>query len=97
MRIAEQAVLRLISVLLTEGQFDALVSFIFNLGTGALRHSTLRRKENRGEHESVYAELMRWVWSAEKRLLDLVRRGRAEDCAYSFKPAEKSTMHKNAS
>lgn len=40
-RIAERAVLRLISVPLTAGQFDALVSFTFNLGAGALQRSTL--------------------------------------------------------
>ena len=42
--VAERAVLRLISVPLTQGQFDALVSFTFNLGAGALQRSTLRRK-----------------------------------------------------
>lgn len=41
---AERVVLRLISVPLTQGQFDALVSFTFNLGSGALQRSTLRRK-----------------------------------------------------
>lgn len=47
--IAERAVLRLIKVPLTDGQFDALVSFTFNLGGGALQRSTLRRKVNREE------------------------------------------------
>ena len=56
-RIAERAVLRLISVPLTDGQFNALVSFTFNLGAGALQRSTLRRKVNRGEHKSVPVEL----------------------------------------
>ena len=77
-RIAERAVLRLISVPLTDGQFDALVSFTFNLGAGALQRSTLRRKVNRGEHESVPAELMKWVWAAGKRLPGLVLRRHSE-------------------
>ena len=47
---AEQAVLRLIHSPLTDGQFDALVSFTFNLGSGALQRSTLRRKVNHEEH-----------------------------------------------
>ncbi|MEQ1704631.1 MAG: lysozyme [Rickettsiales bacterium] len=47
---AERAVLRLITVPLTDGQFDALVSFTFNLGGGALQRSTLRRKINREDH-----------------------------------------------
>lgn len=45
--------LRLIAVTLTDGQFDALASFTFNLGSGALQRSTLRRKVNRAEHASV--------------------------------------------
>ena len=66
-RLAERAVLRLISAPLTDGQFDALVSFTFNLGAGALQRSTLRLKVNRGEHESVPAELMKWVWAAARK------------------------------
>ena len=80
--IAERAVLRLISVPLTDGQFDALVSFTFNLGAGALQRSTLRRMVNSGEHESVPTELMKWVWAAGKRLPGLVRRRSAEASAY---------------
>lgn len=81
--IAERAVLRLISVPLTDGQFDALVSFTFNLGAGALQRSTLRRKVHRGEHESVPAELMKWVWAAGEKLPGLVRRRQAEGGAYA--------------
>ena len=82
-RIAERAVLRLISVPLTDGQFDALVSFTFNLGAGALQRSTLRRKVNRGEHQSVPAELMKWVWAAGKRMPGLIRRRKAEALHYA--------------
>lgn len=79
---AERSVLRLILVPLTDGQFDALVSFTFNLGAGALQRSTLRRKVNRGEHESVPTELMKWVWAAGKRLPGLVLRRKAEVSLY---------------
>lgn len=82
--IAERAVLQLISVHLTDGQFDALVSFTFNLGAGALQRSTLRRKVNRGEHEGISAELKKWVWAAGKRLPGLVRRRKAEALAYAY-------------
>lgn len=85
-RITERAVLRLISVPLTDGQFDALVSFTFNLGAGALQRSTLRRKVNRGEHQAVPAELMKWVWAAGKKLPGLVRRRQAEGVAYASAP-----------
>lgn len=74
--------LRLISVPLTDGQFDALVSFTFNLGAGALQRSTLRLKVNRGEHDGVPAELMKWVWAAGKTLPGLVRRRRLESILY---------------
>ena len=53
--------LRLIAVTLTDGQFDALVSFVFNVGGGVLQRSTLRRKVNREEHALVPAEFMKWV------------------------------------
>lgn len=75
---AESGVLRLISVPLTDGQFDALVSFTFNLGSGALQRSTLRRKINREEHDEAPRELMRWVWAGGRKLKGLVRRRAAE-------------------
>ena len=71
---AERAVLPLITVPLTDGQFDALVSFTFNLGAGALQRSTLRRRVNRGDHAAVPAEFRKWVWAGGKKLEGLVRR-----------------------
>ena len=81
-QVAERAVLRLITVPLTDGQFDALVSFTFNLGSGALQRSTLRRKVNREEHAEVPEQLMRWVWAAGKRLKGLAKRRAAESAVY---------------
>jgi lysozyme len=66
-QIAKNAVLRLIDVPLTDGQFDALVSFTVNLGAGALQRSTLRRKINRQAHSEVPEQLMRWVWAGGKK------------------------------
>lgn len=80
---AERAVLRLITVPLTQGQFDALVSFTFNLGSGALQRSTLRRKVNREEHGNVPAELMKWVWAGGRKLKGLVKRRKSEGLHYS--------------
>lgn len=81
---AEQAVLRLIKVPLTDGQFDALVSFTFNLGSGPLQRSTLRRKVNREEHADVPAEFMKWVWAGGKKLKGLIRRRTAESLMYQL-------------
>ena len=80
--VAERAVLRLITVPLTQGQFDALVSFTFNLGSGALQRSTLRRKVNREEHDDVPAEFMKWVWAGGRKLKGLVKRRKAEASLY---------------
>lgn len=82
-QIAENAVLRLINVPLTDGQFDALVSFTFNLGSGALQRSTLRRKVNREEHEEVPREFLRWVWAGGRKLRGLIRRRSAEVALYT--------------
>ena len=74
--------LRLITAPLSNGQFDALVSFTFNLGAGALQRSTLRRKVNREEHADVPAELMKWVWAGGRKLKGLVKRRQAEASLY---------------
>jgi GH24 family phage-related lysozyme (muramidase) len=83
-QIAERAVLRLITVPLTDGQFDALVSFTFNLGAGALQRSTLRRKVNRWDHAAVPAEFMKWVWAGGRKLEGLVGRREAERIIYNI-------------
>lgn len=79
---AERAVLRLINVPLTDGQFDALVSFTFNLGSGAFQRSTLRRKVNRQAHAEVPAQLMRWVWAGGRMLEGLKKRRSNEAKVY---------------
>ncbi|WP_210414132.1 lysozyme [Luteithermobacter gelatinilyticus] len=68
---------------LTDGQFDALVSFTFNLGAGALQRSTLQRKVNRNEHDEVPTEFMRWVWAGDRKLSSLIKRRAAEFILYS--------------
>lgn len=58
---AEDAVNASVHVGLTQHQFDALVSFVFNVGTGAFRRSTLLKKLNNGD-PTVAAEFTRWVY-----------------------------------
>lgn len=82
-RSAEVAVKRLITAALNQHQFDALVSFTFNLGAGALQRSTLRQVVNRGAHEAVPRELARWVFAAGRKLPGLVARRKAEAAHYS--------------
>ena len=57
---AEQAVARLVKVALTQGQFDALVDFCFNLGVGRLAGSTLLRELNAGHHDAAAQQLFAW-------------------------------------
>ena len=77
-RIAERAVHRLITAPLTQGQFDAVVSFTFNLGSGALQRSGLRRKLNREEYDDATLEFRKWVYAGGRRLPGLIKRRAAE-------------------
>jgi hypothetical protein len=65
---------------LNQNMFDALVSFTFNLGCGALQGSTLRRKLNAGSYSSVCPELKKWVNAGGRVLTGLVRR-RNDECS----------------
>jgi GH24 family phage-related lysozyme (muramidase) len=84
--VAIRAVLRYINVTLSDPQFDALVSFTFNAGAGALQASTLRKVINRGEYEDAPEQFERWVYANGKKLRGLVNR-RAEE-ALMFSQAE---------
>jgi lysozyme len=83
-QVAERAVLRLITVPLTDGQFDALVSFTFNLGSGALQRSTLRSRLNRQEYVSAAEEFRRWVWADGHKLKGLIKRREAEKVLFVY-------------
>lgn len=75
----ETDVFSAITASLTQCQFDALVSFTFNLGIGALRRSTLRKIINAGgDGELVAREFVRWNKCGGKPLAGLTRRRRAE-------------------
>jgi len=63
---------------INQHQFDALCSFIFNLGIGNLRSSTLLKKLNKGDFEGAAAEFDKWVFSGGKKLAGLVKRRTAE-------------------
>ena len=70
----EGAVSALVSVPLTQSQFDALVSFTFNLGPGNLQSSTLLRKLNAGDYTGAAAEFPKWNKAGGKVLQGLVNR-----------------------
>jgi len=70
----EKAVRDRVIVPINQNQFDALVSFAFNVGVGAFRKSTLLKELNRGNYESAKNEFKRWVHGGGRRLPGLVRR-----------------------
>ena len=74
----EPAVEKLVTVDLKQGQFDALISFAFNLGPGNLKSSTLLKKLNAGDYGGAANEFMKWTRAAGKVLPGLVKR-RAEE------------------
>ncbi len=76
----ERAVMTLIPLEMTQGEFDALVSFVYNVGPAALEESTLRRRLLAGEPRCwVYQkELPRWNKGGNGVLEGLVRRRQAE-------------------
>ena len=76
----EDAVKMLIRVSLTQHEFDATVSFTFNVGAGSLEHSTFRRRMNAGESKAACfkEEFPKWVNGSDGSLPGLVRRREAE-------------------
>ena len=76
----EDAVTRIIRVRLKQCEFDAIVSFAFNVGAGALEHSTFTRRINGGESKPLCfkEEFPKWVKGSNGPLPGLVRRREAE-------------------
>lgn len=67
---------------LTQGQVDALVSFIFNLGAGAFKKSTLLRQLNKQDYQGAHDQLLRWVYQGKTELAGLVRRRKYEQALF---------------
>lgn len=80
---AERAVERLVTVPLTQGQYDALVDFTYNLGSGQLAASTLLHDLNAGGYEAAAGELLRWDHAGTQELPALKARREAEFCLWS--------------
>lgn len=60
---------------LTQGQFDALTDFVYNLGSGSLAGSTLLAKiRAKAPAEEIQAQFRRWVYAGKKKLAGLVKR-----------------------
>lgn len=73
-----KAVEEMVKVDLTDNQFGALVSFTYNVGSNALKNSTLLSKLNSGKYEDAAEQFLRWVYASGKVLNGLVKRRQAE-------------------
>ena len=78
----EQGVTRLITNPLTQGQFDALVSFSFNLGLGCLQRSTVRSALNRGDKIAAMESLRKYNKAGGKVLKGLDNRRKYEEAMF---------------
>ena len=68
----------LVTAELNQNQFDAMVSWVYNLGGGNLKASTLLKVLNAGDYAGVPAQIMRWNKAGGKVLEGLTRRRQAE-------------------
>ena len=92
---AAAAVNDAVKVPLEQDQFDALTSFVFNVGSGAFRESTLLKLLNEGKYDEVPAQLDRWVKAGSRTLAGLVTRRKAEGELFArgtVQPADDGAM-----
>lgn len=76
--IAERCIQNMVKVDLTQQEYDALCSFIFNLGCSAFRNSTLLRKLNDGDFDGAAEQFAKWNHADNKVILGLTHRRQAE-------------------
>lgn len=89
---AEDVVNNNVTVPLTQNQFDALVSFVFNTGPNALPNSTLLKKLNSGDYKGAAAEFDKWVKDDSKKTLPGLVKRRAEEKSVFLSDIPKSNQ-----
>lgn len=77
----ERGVMRMCPVV-TQPQFDALVSFAFNVGLGNLQRSSIRMRHNRGNHDGAAEAFLMWTKAGGRVLPGLVKRRQDERALY---------------
>lgn len=74
----ETSVARLVDVPLKQHEFDALVSFVYNLGGAAFQRSRLRQRLNRDDREGAAEQFLRWIRAGGVISNGLIKRRKAE-------------------
>ena len=80
---AEAMVNRFVKVQLTQNEFDALVDFVFNVGSGNFKSSTLLKLVNANDMEDAVREFVKWDHCGGKEVAGLLRRRQAEAQLFS--------------
>ena len=91
----EDAVTQAVKVPLNQHQFDALVSFAYNVGVGALKQSTALRKLNAGDYAGAADALTMWTKCNGKVLAGLVRRRKEERALFLTPVTQPQTGNTN--
>ncbi len=91
-RNSEIAIKRLVTAKLTQRQYDALVSFVFNVGEGNFAQSTLLKYINSGQCYAASREFLRWDKAKGQRLPGLTNRRKAESAEFASGCATKVAM-----
>lgn len=78
LKVFESAVNQNVIVEITQNQFDALVSFVYNIGIGNFKKSTLLKKLNAGKIKEAADEFLKWNKAGGKTLAGLTKRRKAE-------------------
>lgn len=78
LNVYEDAIERLVKVPLTSNQFSALTVLVYNIGIGAFERSTLLKALNKGRHDQVPAQWLRWNLAGGREVRGLDRRRKAE-------------------
>lgn len=81
--VYEAAVRDELRVPVTQGMFDALVSWTYNVGVGAMRTSTLMRKLNAGDYVGAAFEFDKWVKAGGQTMTGLVKRRDREQALFN--------------
>lgn len=98
LRVFECAINDLVQVELNQNQFDALISFVYNVGAGAFQDSTMRKFINAGHFPLAAGQFDKWIYARDKtgkkiELEGLVRRRAAEKKLF-LSPVSNSNNYK---